>query len=233
MKYKESIALGVFIFSVLMIVVLLAFMFQGNLTGRVTGGNTEENIISCSDSDGKNYEIRGIVNYCNGGCSENEDSCSGRNVIEWYCENNEKKSEEHACEYDCNNGVCVQFVSEYKYVVTGSGGGGGGSSSTSSTSAAVPSQIYQTYNLGEISTQQTAEIIKGESIKFSINGAEYSFRLEDSNPSQATLSIVGVINVGEDKAVDLDSDGESDIYFRVESISVTTKKVELVISKII
>lgn len=240
---KEKAAIGVFVISILAIIVLLFFAFKGSLTGKVIE-NTEgsqnidnqdiENKISCTDSDGRNYLVKGVVSYCNNGCSSSEDSCSGKKVIEWYCENNEKKSEEHSCEYDCDKGVCVKLVSDYKSSSGGSSGdgSGGGGSSTSSTST-VAETPAQTFSLGEISSQQTVDLVKNENVKFTLANIEYSITLQDFSLSQATLSTIGVINVGEDKKVDLDSDGDNDVYMRIDSISVITKKVRLIISKIV
>ncbi|PIO02760.1 hypothetical protein COX85_01830 [Candidatus Micrarchaeota archaeon CG_4_10_14_0_2_um_filter_55_9] len=55
---------------------------------------------ACVDSDG------GLRPFEKGGIGENEDSCDGLDVIEWYCENGEPQNAPIQCEHGCENGAC-------------------------------------------------------------------------------------------------------------------------------
>ena len=240
MKRKEKIALGIFIFSILAVIVLIILLIsQINITGKVIGDFESEKIaadsaqqITCSDSDsGIDYDVKGVVRYCvNGNCINQEDSCSGKTLTEWYCENNEKYSAQYLCNYDCYLGICVNLVTKYVQPNIGGGSGGGGSSSGSSSSQEVPAI---TYELGELSSEQSIELNKGENIKFKIAGSEYTLTLQDSSESQATVGYSGgtfALLVGEDKKIDLNNDGSSDIYMNLKSINTVTKKQQVIIN---
>ncbi len=55
---------------------------------------------SCVDSD------NGMRPFEKGVVGENEDSCDGLDVVEWYCENGESQSTRIQCEHGCENGAC-------------------------------------------------------------------------------------------------------------------------------
>ena len=237
---KEKVVLGVFIFSVLMVVILLFFAFQSRITGKAVGEiseeeKTTENKQVCSDSDGVNYNIKGTAEYCNseGNCLSYQDSCSGKMLTEWSCQGNEAKSQEHECEVECNDGICLKIAKEYKIV--GSGGGGGGSGGSAGGSAPIPAattSTEQTYNLGEIVSEQALDIIKKDSIQFSILGKGYLLTLQDNTETQATFAIGAQsfsLKTGVTKNVDLNNDGVSDLYLKLHSINIITNKVKVVL----
>ncbi len=63
-----------------------------------------ETTEECYDSDGgKNYDIKG---YARKGGIYGEDQCKKGYLVEYYCENNEVKSEFVKC--NCDNGICVK-----------------------------------------------------------------------------------------------------------------------------
>lgn len=238
---KKRIALGIFVFSisVLFILIFVAFQKPKQITGQVGQdvediGDTEaviSEVVSCEDSDkGKDYSNRGTVYYCDSnGCYSEGDSCSDKKLIEWYCENNEKKFEVYECEYDCDRGTCVELVEDYKYSYTGGGGGGSGGGSTSSISTTI--ETGQTYNLGELSLEQHLEVFKNDIITFSISNNPYALSLTDNTETQITL-ISGqtfILVVGNDNNLDLNSDSVSDIYVKVKSINLVTKKINLIL----
>ncbi len=244
----EKIALGVFVFSILAVLILTPFTFLGNnITGNVVQdqetntiqGETNVNLVqpTCSDSDsGKTYSVKGNVKYCNdkAECSSKEDSCSGKKLIEWYCQNNERHSEEHECESDCDEGACVNLVNKYTYPYS-SGGGGGGSGGSSSGGGGTPAVVNtgQTYSIGELSSENTLDIVRYDSIKFTISGTEHLINLQDNTNTLATISVDGItypFNIGEEKRIDLNSDGNPELYIKLRSINTLNGKVTLTLN---
>jgi len=72
------------------------------------GGPCENCIeeLICEDSDkGKKYYLAGSTGKTN---IRKKDKCSGDNLREYYCENNEIKSEEFFCEFGCLSGECFE-----------------------------------------------------------------------------------------------------------------------------
>ncbi len=63
---------------------------------------------SCTDSDGgKDYSESGKVTVVsNGNTEEFNDACSGDRLTEYFCSGAQKDSENHDCEFGCNNGKC-------------------------------------------------------------------------------------------------------------------------------
>jgi len=236
---KEKVVLGVFVFSVLMILVLLFFAFQSRITGKAIGEISEEAKITenkpgCSDSDGVNYNIKGTAEYCDaeGKCSSYEDSCSGRILTEWSCQGDEAKNEEHECEVECNDGICLKIAKEYNLIGSGSGGGGGGSAEGSISTPAATTSTEQTYDLGEIVSEQAQDILKKDSIQFSILGKGYLLTLQDNTETQATFAIGAQsfsLKTGIAKNVDLNNDGISDLYLKLNSINIITHKVKVIL----
>lgn len=242
---KEKIALGVFIFSILallIVVFFVAFQNKNAITGKVIGSVKEEILeeegefeVSCSDSDnGKDYFVKGVVSYCSEeGCSSEEDSCYGKKLVEWYCENNEKGFERYECEDECDDGVCASLVTEYRRL----GGGGGGSSSSGGTSSApssppAPASTGETYDLGELS-ERHLEVVENDNIRFTFSGIGYTITLSESTGTQVEMDIdngqVLTISVGEEREVDLNNDGVSDVYLWLRSINSVTKKINLIL----
>jgi hypothetical protein len=233
---KDQIALGVFGFSVAVIVVLLVLAFSQNIrmSGRavqeIGGGQASASLgeITCSDSDGRNYDIKGVLNYCDeNGCIANEDSCNGRMLIEWYCENNDKKYEERLCEYTCDDGICLGYVTKFSYPYAGGGGGGGDSSTGSSGGAAASVNIR---DLGDLTSETTLEIIDNENIRFAIGGRSYLLILKGHSETEARL-ITGsddfTLGIGGDRKIDLSGDSVPDLYIFLRSVNVLTGKVKI------
>src|SRR3989344_7407106 len=139
---KEKIALVTFASSVFLIMILLLINGFSNPTGFVIN-NVSDSVSqpeaqsaqkSCADSDGKDYGIKGNVNYCKDGkCETKSDSCSGKTLIELLCENEEIKSNEYLCEFDCDSGVCVNKVTKMRYFGSSGSDGGGSDGETSSS----------------------------------------------------------------------------------------------------
>lgn len=232
-EIKEKIALAVFVFSAIALLILFLFPLQVKTTGRVIEGIEEAAGFekTCSDSDSRNYDVRGGVSYCDdGGCSTEQDYCSGKKVVEWYCENNERNYEERECSYDCDDGSCVSLVTKYYNPYSGGGGGGGGGSVVVTTPIVIPAKSY---DLGGLASEQTLEIIKGESINFKIANTDYSLKLDDNTESQGALSISGEqfsLKIGEDTRRDLNDDGVNDLYVRVRAINILTGKVKITLN---
>jgi hypothetical protein len=235
---KENFALGIFVFSMLTLVFISFFVFRGEVTGNVvndipTNENQIGNVaITCSDSDGGlNEYIKGTVNYCvNGKCSKESDYCSGKILTDFYCEDNEKKSEEHECKFDCDNGVCLELAKDYEYYGGGRSGGGGvrGSGTTTSTNT-----LGETYDLNELNSENTLEIVKYDKINFKISGNQYILNLDEITETQVKMSISGnliTLNTGEDINLDLNNDEANDLYIRLRSISIVNGKVKLTLN---
>jgi len=234
---KEKLALGVFISSIALIVLLLFLVsFRQGITGGVIEDLKEEQKIaefSCEDSDnGRNYSVKGSVKYCNdNGCSSEQDSCSGDNLIEWFCLDNNRDYEKVLCNFECDDGVCVDKVIKYKTSAGGVGGGGSSSSSSSSGGGTTTTQTQgQIYELGELTSEQTLEVMKYDDIKFSINFNAYTLDVSDNTETLVSFSFssqsIG-ISVGEETAIDLNSDSNQDIYIKVKSINLVTSKITL------
>ena len=241
---KEKIALVAFVSSISLIVVLLLAAWLNSPTGyavydsSVTDSISQSGQKSCVDSDEKNYGIQGKVDYCeNGECITKTDSCSGKTLTEWLCENQEVKSDEHVCEFECDFGSCINKVTASiggggeTYFISGGGGGG----ETSSTSSQSISQTQQIYDLGILDSEKSVDVINKDIIKFTLSGAQYTIILQDSSQTQATLQISSLsnpttINVGNTKTIDLNGDEISDVSIKVKSINVISNKVKLVLT---
>jgi len=258
MEISQKIGLGVFVFSVIMLSILVVYgISQGGLTGVTIGEFGEDgdsdNIsqdgeieIICSDSDnGKYYSIFGSVEYCNKGeCSTKNDYCSDdKELIEWYCDDGKIIYEEYECEDGCDEGVCVNFVTDYKVVTSGGGGGSSGGSSGSSSSAATPSVTVteptgETYDLGELVLARLdvkeSDIIKLNIINMNLT-EEYEIIVSDFTETQIKITVgsqTGNIAVNEIVEIDLNSDGIGDISMKLESMSLIKGKVKLYLERI-
>src|SRR3989344_3766018 len=164
---KEKIALATFVSSTFLILILLlvAGFSKSGPTGYVVNNVSESSSVpssaekTCTDSDGKDYMIKGNVNYCeNGGCTTKTDSCSGKTLTEWLCENEEVRNEEHICEFECDSGACIDKVTAFNRIggfVSGGGGSSGGGSSSSSGISETQQQIYE---LGALDSEKSTEL---------------------------------------------------------------------------
>jgi hypothetical protein len=209
LETKEKIALGVFIFSVLAVMFVGFFLTQDLIQNstKIAGGAIQNT-----------QEVKEQASLC----TAKEDYCSGKTLIKEYCEDNEKKYQEIECEFDCDGGVCVNFATQYTY--RGSGGSGG------SKKTNIASTSGNIYDIGELTSEQTLEVLKQDIIILSISGTEYSVEVQDVTATHATLSISNsqiTIEVGEDAQLDLNNDGDFEVYVRVRSTNAITKKVKL------
>ena len=237
---KEKIALVTFLSSIFLIIILLFTGFDNptgyvinNVSDSVSQIESQSMQKSCVDSDGKDYGIKGNVNYCKDGeCSVKSDSCSGKTLIELLCENEEIRSEEYLCEFDCDSGVCVNKVTKMRYFGSSGSDGGGSDGETSSSGSSVVSETQQIYDLGTLDSEKSVEIMNNDIIEFTLSGLKYNMVLQSLSQTKATLSISSlsnsiIIDVGKTQSVDLNSDGNSDISIKVKSINVISNKVKL------
>ena len=240
-KISEKIALSVFAVSILMVFILSLMYFNnsGGIVGRVVENEEEINgavkiKMSCFDSDGKNYFEKGVVDYCDeSGCYSEEDSCIGDKVIEEYCEGNVKNSEKYLCKDECDDGVCLNVITEFKYLLSGGGGGGGGGSSSSSSPAPAPVVSGESYDIGNFS-EIVSEVDEGDTIQFVAGGSAYTLTLQSNTQTQATINLIQTfsLGVGAEQEIDLNSDAINDIYVKLVSINTISGKVKLMLRKI-
>lgn len=233
---KKRMALVVFVFSILILCILIFILYirsSREITGKVVEGIKDETATgtTCADSDnGKNYNVKGTVNYCDAaGCSSKEDSCSGKKLIERYCENNEARYEEYECKDECDNGICLEIVEKYKISGSGGGGGGGGSGTSASTTPTPAESTGQTYDLGELTSEHHLEILKNDNIRFTISGSEYILTLTDNTPIEVTINT----NSGQSFILSVGDDTEhlsrTDFYIKIKSINIITGKIALIL----
>ena len=231
--------------SIFIIAILIAGFFIYNynsqkvITGRVVDkiDDAENNLgvgesKSCSDSDGKNYLVRGKISYCEDGeCASDEDFCSGRVLNEFYCEGSNKNFVEYVCENECDEGTCANLITDYNISSRRSGGGGGGGGSSSGGSSEIITTSITTHDLGELDSEETIDISEGNRISFAVNGNIYTATLDDNSETVATLIFSSgrmlTLDVGEEEAVDLNSDSANDIYIRLRSVNIFNSKVKL------
>lgn len=236
-----KIALSIFAISILMVFVLsfLYFNEKGGVVGRVIENEEKLNLenvgikVSCSDSDGKDYFEKGVVDYCDeSGCNNEEDSCVGDRVVEWYCDGNIKNSERHLCEDECDDGVCLNRITEFKYSASGGGGGGGGGSSSGSSSPA-PAVSGESHDIGNFS-EIVSEISAGDTLQFIAGGSSYTLTLQSNTMTEATINLISTFTIGAggEQEIDLNGDNINDIYVKVISINTLSKKVKLMLRKI-
>jgi len=65
--------------------------------------------IKCTDTDGgNNFFVKGTVTR---GTTSRTDSCSGKNVVEYYCEAGKIKRTSNACADGCKLGACISTIS--------------------------------------------------------------------------------------------------------------------------
>ncbi|MDP2925323.1 MAG: hypothetical protein Q8N99_03050 [Nanoarchaeota archaeon] len=193
---------------------------------------------SCSDSDnGLNYNLRGTIKYCdfNNICVNMEDNCEKGKLNEYYCENDKIAVERfYSCKFGCLNGACMGTAD--------SGGGGGSSGGSSGGSVPEISQTinYQTYSLGELIVSEV-EAGNNDKIKLSIlknsSNTEYTLSLSELSLTSIMISVENPaqsisFSIGEEKYIDLDSDTLNEILIKLKSISITTNKAKLLITRV-
>jgi len=242
---KEKIALGVFIFSVLVLALLIStaiLQTPREITGRAVEKTEEKTSVeisekSCADSDaGRNYGVKGEVSYCDseGKCLSEEDFCSGKKLTERYCENNENKYEEKECDVECDSGACLSIVTKYTQVVSSRGGGGRGSSGGGTSGGVAAVETGETHDIGQLSLEHTLEIAKNDEIKLNFGGQDYALTLKELTGAQATINIntgaTLILAVGKEEKMDLNNDGITDGYIRVRNINTITGKVKITLN---
>ncbi len=243
MEKREKIALVVFFLFSFISFILIFFVFGfENFTGYVVNeaeSSSQDNSqgqIGCSDSDGVDYNKKGNVRYCtNGNCENFEDSCSGEKVLEWSCSGDKAKSQEYNCVDGCNNGACLDLVTSFKYSSVGSSSGGSTSETSSSSSSSIQSSQGQTYEIGNLDSEKVVELLKNDIASFSFSGSSYQIKLQDSNPTTATLSLSSIssslsLTVGTTTQIDINQDGNNDILLRIKSIHTISGKVKLILN---
>lgn len=246
MKEKsEKISLSIFIFCLVALATLSLLAFSGGLTGKsITEIGKDKvlqngaNKVSCTDSDnGQNYLIKGNTKYCGSddNCFTKEDSCSGKTIVEQFCENNQAIYIEHECEVDCYEGTCVTLAKKFEYANKGDGGGGGGGGSESTTTSTTNanSETAKTYNIGALTSEQTLELSKNENIRFIIGTMEYTLTLKNFDETQATITTNNaqklILTVGDKQNIDLNDDGVAEIYAKARALNVISGKIKMTI----
>jgi hypothetical protein len=73
------------------------------LEGQI-GESDDEQPITCTDSDGRDFSAKGILVY---GDDTFTDRCVGTRLIEYFCSDEMLQSEMHACADGCIDGACV------------------------------------------------------------------------------------------------------------------------------
>ncbi len=94
------------IFLVALIVLMLSFFSHLLITGKI--------VQQCTDSDGKDFYTKGQVLTESGVI---EDSCSGKNVIEYYCSRNTLRFELFICAHGCDEGKCMRESAEEQHLL--------------------------------------------------------------------------------------------------------------------
>ena len=240
----NKILLSIASLFIIVLIISLTVSFlkkESGITGKVL--ENEDSIVviaekTCKDSDnGKDYFIEGFVDYCNGEkCSREKDLCSGKTLRERYCNNEEISYEDYECESECDSGACINLLKDYKHSYSGGSGGGSseGRGGVTISAPGISQESRHTYNLGELNSEHSLEIIKGDNIKFSIGAKEYLLKLEDNTETQMTMNINSaqqfILSIGEEKNIDLDNDGTFEISLRLKSINIITQKISLFIN---
>ena len=247
---KKRIILGVVL--ALVLVVFIGFIYFKNpsgITGKVVGENVvrendaydgvEKYEMSCNDSDnGKKFFVKGVIDYCDtaGKCISEEDFCVGKKLTEGYCDQDEKKYEEYECDFDCDDGSCIELVKKYSYSYKVGGSNFGESSSPESSGESVVVETGQIYDLGELTSENTLEIVKDDEIRFSISNEAYVFVLEGQTGTQVVIDygLSRTLNlfVGDELELDINNDGILDISVRLRSINVITGKIKLTLRRV-
>lgn len=174
---------------------------KGNVFVRTDGTGGDENKLACVDSDGKNYEKYGWVNFTKetlvGGSNYQIDSyvdrCVGNELYEAYCSGLFAQIETHTCINGCENGACKISTPG------GDSGTGGDINCVSSTdcpagnfvSAASPVcdelkiNVMKNYNSYNCVLGKCQSSLSLESFEFCSNGCENGVCLGDTKKCTA------------------------------------------------
>lgn len=229
---SEKIALTVFLLSLAAIPAVLFLDIGSLMTGEATAelpsstsdkteplqDSRQPSTSGCRDSDGgRAYLTGGLVASCSGGkCKTQQDSCQGKRLTEWYCRDNKAVFEEYECTLDCDEDACLTKATNYVQ--------------ETSKPAAAETQSQVT-NVGELTSEETVELGKQESIKLRISGKEHTLKSTDLTDMYLTLSIDNsgalILGAGDNKNLDINGDGTYDLNIRTKSISVITKRASV------
>lgn len=105
----------------------------------------------------------------------------------------------------------------------GSGGGGGGSTTINATTS--------TYYMGVLDSTKVKEMFENESIGFKIEDVSYAMIVKEVREASALVRFgenVYLIPVGEEKNIDLDNDGISEVSIKLKQVNLITKKATFV-----
>ena len=107
---------------------------------------------------------------------------------------------------------------------SGGGGGGGGGGSTTAASELVGSVSY---TLG-----------LSEKVAFLLDGKNHSVTVSSIAATSAEIIVRSepqtiVLNIGQEKRVDVDGDGKEDLVIQLKNINILTKKVTLVLTSLV
>ncbi len=106
--------------TLLMVAVGALYIFDGISGGQLSGNsvtglavseqNTQEQDISCIDSDSRDYSVQGTTYsslFAANGEPPKKDVCEGNALIEYYCVFNEPQVEFYECPEGCASGICT------------------------------------------------------------------------------------------------------------------------------
>jgi len=112
---------------------------------------------------------------------------------------------------------------------------GDGSSSSGSGGGDIGSGT--TYVLGDLTSTKTVEVKDTENVKFNISGVGHVLTLRNHTETTATFTIRSetqtiTLSLGDEKKIDLNSDGISEISVKLKTINIISNKVTLVLTPI-
>lgn len=106
------------------------------------------------------------------------------------------------------------------------------SSSSSSSGTSAGGGGGSTKSIGEIDKSISYDFVNNEKVKFSFGGIFYTFLVLSIGETSAIISINGsekfTMYVGEERAIDLNTDGKNDINLKLKSINIITKKATFI-----
>jgi|SRR3989338_3824013 len=220
MDKKRAIAAGILAFVVL--VSILAYLSDNNLSGEVTG----RAIIRQDGSADRNNQAEASQEQqeCSNGCNPSN--------IAQVCSNG--KWSECSSGKVCSLGQCVTPEKANRIIVRSSGGGGGGGvAGSSGGGSTVTTASGATYELGTIEIEKSFELVKNDRAKFTIGNEGYSLSLQDNSATEATITIDSTtytVKLSSTEQIDLNSDGTPEFSVKLKSINIISNKATFVIT---